>query len=273
MSLVQWIPWVVVAGQPLAAEGTATTAGAATAAGELAGWPLFGALVLGVVALCLLLPATTGNRRVAGGVLGLLVLLLILAGMMLPLAPVSAQWVFWALAAVTLTAAAAAVVTHKPVYTALWFALSLLGTAGLLLFDGAQFLSISTVAVYAGAILVTFLFVLMLAQPEGHAPYDRITWGWYTKSVAALIAALLVGVLTFALSAAAGPWATRTETIAPRDVLQPAHMARFGNELFSRHLLSIEIAGALLLVALVGAISIMIQTAQSARASEGGPKP
>ena len=63
MSLVQWIPWVVVAGQPMAAEGTATTAGAATAAGELAGWPLFGALVLGVVALCLLLPATTGNRR------------------------------------------------------------------------------------------------------------------------------------------------------------------------------------------------------------------
>ncbi len=88
---------------------------------------------------------------------------------------------FWALAAVTLIAAAAAVVTHKPVYTALWFALSLLGTAGLLLFDGAQFLSISTVAVYAGAILVTFLFVIMLAQPEGHAPYDRITWGWYTQ--------------------------------------------------------------------------------------------
>jgi NADH:ubiquinone oxidoreductase subunit 6 (subunit J) len=117
--------------------------------------------------------------------------------------------------------------------------------------------------------LVTFLFVIMLAQPEGHAPYDRITWGSYTKSVAALIAALLVGVLTFALSAAAGPWATRVSTVAPRDILHPAHMARFGSELFSKHLLSIEVVGALLLVALVGAISIMIQTAQSAGAAAG----
>lgn len=274
MSPIQWIPWVMVLGQPMAvAEGTTDTPRMATAAGALAGWPLFGALVLGVVALCLLLPATTGNRRMAGAVLALLSLMLILIEIMLPLAPVSEQWVFWALAAVTLIAAVAAVVTHMPVYTALWFALSLLGTAGLLLFDGAQFLSISTVAVYAGAILVMFLFVIMLAQPEGHAPYDRTTWGSYTKSVAALIAALLVGVLTFALSAAAGPWAARADMVAPRDVLHPAHMARFGSELFSKHLLSIEVVGALLLVALVGAISIMIQTAQSVGASEGEPKP
>jgi uncharacterized membrane protein len=103
----------------------------------------------------------------AGAVLALLSLLLILTETMLPLAPVSGQWVFWALAAVTLIAAVAAVVTHMPVYTALWFALSLLGTAGLLLFDGAQFLSISTVAVYAGAILVMFLFVIMWLSLRG----------------------------------------------------------------------------------------------------------
>ncbi|MHB8971163.1 MAG: NADH-quinone oxidoreductase subunit J family protein [Pirellulaceae bacterium] len=273
MSSVQWIPWVLILGQPTVVDEGTLAAPRMAAAGALAGWPLFGALALGVVALCLLLPATTGPRRTAGGVLALLSLLLILSEIMLPLAPVSEQWVFWALAAVTLIAAVAAVVTRMPVYTALWFALSLLGTAGLLLFDGAQFLSISTVAVYAGAILVMFLFVIMLAQPEGHAPYDRITWGSYTRLAAALTAALLVGVLTFALSAAAGSWAVRADTVAPRDVLHPAHMARFGSELFSKHLLSIEVVGALLLVALVGAISIMIQTAQSAAASEGKPKP
>ncbi|MHB0956438.1 MAG: NADH-quinone oxidoreductase subunit J family protein [Pirellulaceae bacterium] len=273
MSCGPLIPWMMVPGQQRMAEGTLDTAQIAIEAGGRTGWSLFGALVLGVVALCLLLPATTGNRQLAGGVLALLSLLLILTGLMLPLAPVSAQAVFWALAAVTLIAAAAAVVTRKPVYTALWFGLSLLGTAGLLLFDGAQFLSISTVAVYAGAILVTFLFVIMLAQPEGHAPYDRITWAWYTKSVAALTAALLVAILTFALSAAAGPWANRGDLIASRDVLHAEHMARFGGELFGRHMLSVEIAGALLLVALVGAISIMMLTAQSAAASEGRSKP
>ena len=61
----------------------------------------------------------------------------------------------------------ATVTFRNPVYCAIWFGLSLLGTAGLFLFHGAQFLAVATVVVYAGAILVTFLFVLMLAQPEG----------------------------------------------------------------------------------------------------------
>ena len=42
--------------------------------------------------------------------------------------------------------------------------------------QGAQFLAVATVVVYAGAILVTFLFVLMLAQPEGRTYYDRLSW-------------------------------------------------------------------------------------------------
>ncbi len=227
-------------------------------------WFACGALACGVVALCLLLPATTGRRHLAGATLGALSVLLILFGMMLPLVSFSAECVFWALATVTVVSATAAIATVRPVYTALWFGLSLLGTAGLLFFDGAQFLSISTLAVYAGAILVTFLFVIMLAQPEGQAPYDRITWGVYTKSVAALVAALLVGLLTVAISGAAVSQSPAASSAAESDVMQPAHMARFGTELFTRHLLSVEVAGALLLVALVGAISIMIQSRQSA---------
>ena len=195
-------------------------------------------------------------------------LLLILLGMMAPLTGTGSQVVFRALTAVTLVSAVAAVATPSPVYTAIWFALSLLGTAGLLMFTGAQFLSVATLAVYAGAIVVTFLFVIMLAQPEGHAPYDRMTWGWYTKSASALIAALLVGVLTFAIRAAYDPLSVSAAT--PRDVLHPAHMARFGSELFGKHLLSVEIAGALLLVALVGGISIMIQAGQLSVHSEEG---
>lgn len=251
-----WLPDAAAGG----AQSATTTGGAAAV------WPTLGALLLGVVALCLLLPATSNHRRWAGAVLGLLSVLLILFGTMLPLVPLTAQWVFWALATVTIVASVAAIATTKPVYTALWFALSLMGTASLLLFDGAQFLSISTMAVYAGAILVTFLFVIMLAQPEGHAAYDRMTWGWYTKSAAALVAALLVGVLTIALNGAVVAAAPRAQSASQLDVLQAAHMARFGSELFTQHLLSIEVAAALLLVALVGAISIMIQSGQSAGA-------
>ena len=80
-----------------------------------------------------------------------------------------ADGVFLILAAVTVISAVGAITFRNPVYCAIWFGLSLLGVAGLFFFAGAQFLAVATVVVYAGAILVTFLFVLMLAQPEGKA--------------------------------------------------------------------------------------------------------
>ena len=60
---------------------------------------------------------------------------------------------------------------------------------------GAQFLGIATVAVYAGAIVVTFLFVLMLAQPGGHAMYDRISWGWLPRFLGSLLALRKAGLI------------------------------------------------------------------------------
>ena len=133
-------PAILLGQQMSTAQDAAPVVPLVPTAGGATVWLTLGALVCGVVALCLLLPATTGHRHLAGAALGSLSVLLILSGVLLPLAPWSAQCVFWALATVTIVAAAAAIATVKPVYTALWFALSLLGTAGLLFFDGAQFL-------------------------------------------------------------------------------------------------------------------------------------
>jgi NADH-quinone oxidoreductase subunit J len=107
--------------------------------------------------------------------------------------------VFWLLAVLTIGSAVATVSSRSPVYCAIWFAVSLLGTGGLFLLQGAQFLGIATVAVYAGAIVVTFLFVLMLAQPEGHTFYDRISWGWTPRFIGPLVAASLVAIVASAL--------------------------------------------------------------------------
>src|SRR5215831_14617372 len=65
------------------------------------------------------------------------------------------------------------VTSRNPVYSALWFASVVLSTAGLFLLADAPFLAAGTIIVYAGAIIVTFLFVIMLAQMEGRADYDR----------------------------------------------------------------------------------------------------
>lgn len=160
------------------------------------------------------------------------------------------QVLFWLMSAVALIAAGAAVTVRNPVYTAIWFALSLLGVSALFLLQGALFLGVATIVVYAGAIIVTFLFVLMLAQPSGHALYDRISWAGFAPAMAVLAATVLVGMLLAALPAFDAP-------PAPTDVLHEAHVARLGGELFTRHLLAVEIVGTLLLVALVGAISIV----------------
>jgi NADH-quinone oxidoreductase subunit J len=135
-----------------------------------------------------------------------------------------------------------------------------LGTAGLFMFQGAQFIAVATVVVYAGAILVTFLFVLMLAQPEGRAAYDRTSWESLVSAVTgAVIVTVLSMTLTGMLTAGADaplPSAAASEELSD-GVLTQAHTARIGAELFGRHLIAVEVAGVLLLVALVGATAMV----------------
>ena len=150
----------------------------------------------------------------------------------------------------------ATVSMKSAVYAAIWFALSLLGTAGLFFFQGAQFLAIATIVVYAGAIVVTFLFVIMLAQPDGQASYDRVSWAHSSKTASVITAALLVALLTVTVRQAKPESLPQKQ---PEAVLEAEHhVARLGSYLFSQRLVEIEVAGTLLLVALVGAVAILI---------------
>ena len=244
--------------------------------------PLLWSLILGGLGLWLLLPAAGLRRRLLGRLLAAVALGLLAAYLPL-LGDWFAQAVFWLLAAVALAASVGAISSRSPVYCAVWFALSLLATAGLFLLVGAQFLAVATVAVYAGAILVMFLFVLMLAQPEGHTFYDRITWGPFAPALATLAALVIVGGLAYqqehldsaALAFRSPVVETPERKAEPNPLLDgKQHMAQLGVELFGRHLVEIEVAGTLLLVALVGALAIVIQGRQSRTgaqpAGEGG---
>src|SRR5262245_19108389 len=230
--------------------------------------PTFWALLLGAIGVWMLLPTRLRHGRLLGSLLVALAAALFAFDLPL-LGNWTSQSVFWLLSAVTLGGAIATIVSRSPVYSAIWFALSLLGTAGLFLFQGAQFLAGATIVVYAGAIVVTFLFVIMLAQPEGHSPYDRLTWGGLPKILGVVTAGLLVGVLTFMLGQAkreiAQPAAMTAAAPSSTDrgessgINSSLHAANLGRHLFSRHLISVEVAGTLLLVALVGAVAIAIQ--------------
>lgn len=166
---------------------------------------------------------------------------------------------FYLLAAITVVSAVAAISLRNPVYCAVWFGMSLLGVAGLMLWQGAQFLAVATIVVYAGAILVTLLFVLMLATPTGAAAYDRLSW---EAPLSATVGMVIVGVLTIALqSTPSKPHDDKppeaVQAALADNILHTEHTAHLGRELFSRHLIAIELAGTLLLVALVGAVAIV----------------
>jgi NADH-quinone oxidoreductase subunit J len=207
-------------------------------------------IAVGAAGLALRLAPQAAWRKI--GVIASLIGIALIGVALPPFGDVLPQVLFWLMAALAVVASGAAVTSRSPVYAAIWFAVSLLGTAGLFLLQGAQFLGIATIVVYAGAIVVTFLFVLMLAQPEGHSPYDRISWAGFAIPVATIGVALLVGTLISSLPEI-------SPVAEPREVLHEAHVARLGAQMFAKHLVSVEVVGTVLLVALVGAIAIVIQ--------------
>ena len=177
-------------------------------------------------------------------------------------------------ASITVGSAVAAVTFRSPVYCAIWFGLSLVGSAGLFLFQGVEFLAVATIVVYAGAILVTFLFVLMLAQPRGRSSYDRVSWD---AALSAFCGAFIAGVLSTSVVGALGSPSPRTLAIAAigdrdRSVLSPQHTARIGAELFGPYLVAVEAGGVLLLAALVGA-AVIVGSTRGPLASPAGRTP
>ena len=122
---------------------------------------------LGFLVVYALLPRVRQSKQawiaLAGG------LALIGAGMLLIHA--AGVWqemlLFYSFAAIAVIGGVLLVTQSNPVYAALSFALVVLAVCGLFLLNGAPFLSAATIIVYAGAIVVTFLFVIMLSQQSG----------------------------------------------------------------------------------------------------------
>jgi NADH-quinone oxidoreductase subunit J len=234
------------------------SAGATTILDEAPTIPIL-ATLLGGLGMWLMLPRGATRGRGLGAMLAAIALGLAASQM-----PALGDWVdqsvFFILAAVTILSAIGAVTFRNPLYCAIWFGQMLLGTAGLFLFTGAQFLAVATIVVYAGAILVTFLFVLMLAQPEGKAAYDRVSWEAMLAAsggVAILAVLSLTIGRVFARAKTVGWPAAPTPRELAGNILTTDHVARLGGELFGRYLIAIEVTGVLLLVAVVGAAVII----------------
>lgn len=150
------------------------------------------------------------------------------------------------------------VVTHpRPVFSALFFIMVVLSTAGLIILVGAEFLGMALVIVYAGAVLVTYVFVIMLSQQssttDGRSAsvlnYDRSARRPVWTSLAGFVLmATLVGVIV------ERDWRSWDEAAA--EAMAEQNTLAVGRMLMTDYAISVELAGVLLMVAMIGAIAV-----------------
>jgi NADH-quinone oxidoreductase subunit J len=156
------------------------------------------------------------------------------------------------------------ITNRNPVYSALWFAMVTLNVCGLFLLQSAPFLAAATVIIYAGAIVVTFVFVIMLAQQSGATAYDQRARQPMIATIASMVLlAMILGSLELARDSSGDqPAFAVTPVASPNPLSRRADpqalgtMHGLGRSLFGDYLFAVELAGTLLLVATVGAIAI-----------------
>jgi NADH:ubiquinone oxidoreductase subunit 6 (subunit J) len=126
---------------------------------------------------------------------------------------------FYVFVAIAVISGGCMITQSNAVYAALWFALVVLSTCGLFLLQSAPFLAAATIIVYAGAIIVTFLFVIMLAQQSGLAVYDRQAREPFLACAGGFV---LLSALLYAVEAASWPAEGRLSLPAQRHTLTQA---------------------------------------------------
>jgi NADH-quinone oxidoreductase subunit J len=152
------------------------------------------------------------------------------------------------LAAASIASAILAVTRRKPIHSLLWVLALFLHVAGIFVLVGAEFLAAVQVIVYAGAILVFYLFFLMLLDLPSEATGPRFSAHWPLGAAAAVaFAALAWFAYEPALPAAEG---------ATSPGPSPGGLLAFGTVLFTRFVLPFEIVSLLLLAAIVGAVVV-----------------
>lgn len=166
------------------------------------------ASALGMLAIYLLLPRPRRFSPILGGVAAAGALLV--GGLaVLRITNVSVEVaLFLIFSAIAIVAGGLLVTQHNPVYAALSFALVVLSTCGLFLLQAGPFLMAATIIVYAGAIIVTFLFVIMLAQQTGPSDADQRSREPFLSSFAGFV---LLGSLLWVLQANYFPRSTGVE--------------------------------------------------------------
>ena len=171
--------------------------------------------------------------------------------------------VFYGLACVLLFAALRVITARNPVHAALNLVLAFFTAAGIWLLLEAEFLAIALVLVYVGAVMVLFLFVVMMLDIN----LDKLREGfWNALPIAlpvgglmALEMVMILGVRNFGVDKVQAP------TAHPANY---SNTAELGHVLYSDYLLPIELASVVLLVAIVAAIALTLRDRKESKSMD-----
>ena len=168
---------------------------------------------------------------------------------------------FWLFAVVLLVSATLVVTSKNPVHSVLFLILAFFNAAALFLIAGAEFLAMILVVVYVGAVAVLFLFVVMMLDID----FEQLRGGLqrYAGIGAAVGAALLA---EFAITLGGWTMAPNMERAlrspTPADI---SNTQALGAILYTDYLFLFQVAGVILLVAMIGAIVLTLRDRKSSR--------
>jgi NADH-quinone oxidoreductase subunit J len=166
---------------------------------------------------------------------------------------------FWGFAALAVLAALLCVTRKSPVASALWLVMTMFSLAAIYVLLDAQFIAAIQILVYAGAIMVLFLFVIMLLNLGQAGPTDMR--GWFGRGVAVLLGG---GIALQLIVLARVVWAEGFGSQTAGYPLPAGELGRvqeaqgaigmLADPLFRQYLVPFEVTSVLLLAAIVGAV-------------------
>ena len=158
-------------------------------------------------------------------------------------------FVFWVCGGLAVLGAIGMLISHKAVHSALWVALTMINLAVLYVVQSAPFLGVTQVVVYTGAVMMLFLFVLMIVGVDASDSLVETIKG--QRRVAILAGVVLVIVLVLLLG---NSFSIQAAELANADSAYGGNVQGIAALLFGKYVLIFELTSALLITAAVGAM-------------------
>jgi len=165
------------------------------------------------------------------------------------------SFAFYMFAVITVAAGLMVTLSRNPVHSVLWLILAFLSTSGLFVLLGAEFVAMLLVIVYVGAVAVLFLFVVMMLDIDFAALKGEMA--------RAMPLGLLIGVvLLMQVAIGVGVWSVADGAEGLRQAVAPTEIENtraLGMLLYDKYFLLFQLAGLILLVAMIGAILLTLR--------------